>query len=76
MVRCNVVTASLGTGCRLIPSLQREVDGTILGKKSDDTEVRFRIPGDEVGDTLGPFFRLVEGSGASISVSTYSRGYI
>ena len=69
VVRCNVVTASLGTDSRLTPSLQREVDGTVLGKKSDDTEVTFRIPGDQLGDTLGPFFRLVEGSGASIGVS-------
>ena len=69
VVRCNVVTASLGTDPWLTPSLQREVDGTILGKKSDDTEVTFRIPVDQLGDTLGPFFRLVEESGASISVS-------
>ena len=69
VVRCNVVTASLGTDSRLTPSLQREIDGTILGKKSDDTDVMFRIPGNQLGDTLAPFFGLVEGSGASIGVS-------
>ena len=69
VVRCHVVTASLGTDFKLTPSLQREVDDTFLRKKSDDTEVTFRIPGDQSGDTLGPFFRLVEGSGVSIGVS-------
>ena len=69
VVRCNVVTASLGTDSKLTRSLQREVDGAILGKQNDDTEVSFRIPGDQLGDTLGPFFRLVEGSGTSIGVS-------
>ena len=44
-VRCNVVAAPLGTDFKLTPSLQREVDDTFLGKESDDTEVRFRIPG-------------------------------
>ena len=75
VVGYNVVTASLVTDFRLTPSLQREVDGTILGKKSDDTEVTFRIPGDQSSVTLGPFFRLVEGSGASIGVSKELRGY-
>ena len=69
VVRCNAVTASLGTDSRLTPSLQLEVDGTILGQKSDDTEVEFRIPGDQLGDTLGPFFRLVEGSSVPLGVS-------
>ena len=76
VVRCNVVTASLGTDSKLTSSLQREVDGAILGKQNDDTEVTFRIPGDQLGDTLGPFFRLVEGSGTSIGVSRQPCGYI
>ena len=74
VVRNNVVSASLGTDCRLTPSLQSGIDGTILVKNGDDTEVTFRLPGDQFGDTLGPFFRLVEASGATISVSRYSLG--
>lgn len=76
VVQNNVVSAYLGTDCRLTPSLQSGVDGTVLGKNSDDTEMTFRLPGDQLGHTLGPFFRLVEASGATISMSRYSLSYV
>lgn len=47
--------------------LQREANSVTSGTSSDGMEVRFKLPKDGVGDTLGPFFGLAERQGCPIS---------